>query len=770
SEATSGYEMPVVKMAESVLEVVGRLQSRLSANSEPKKLMKSLKRLAELPVTVEILVETGVGKTVNSLRKHECVGDFAKTLVARWKKLVPQEVDRNNVASEEREYDKSSSRKRHRAPSPKFKSDVQDDLEKSFQQHPGQSDREKKQKKCPDTDRIAGYSSSEGREEESWCQSLVDNYSNPEYSDDEQGQVAQPLSSPPHVNREHYRLEAQESRYHRKANRSQERSQIGTLEKGTSSQSKEHRFPHKEKHRTDSKGDNKSSKKEQHREGPLAVSRQEKLQTIDSGGQTAKKAKHGESGLVFTCSGKERPQPCTEELSGTIIKEKQKDPKKFTSATEEKLSSEKDIDFSYKDRQKVEKSKRHEGKSNISDTTEQQKKSVLFSPNLEEVELDDEYEQPTMSFESYLSYDQPQKKKKKLVRSPAPVSEKEGRTNKRNGSKTSTKSSDYSKKPKDQKHICDQETKKKQSSPTKPKKMKIDVVPALPDIPLPPIHPNYRPLPSIEAVPFCPQKKKVLSSTAEHEDSAGFTGRRLNSKMQVYSGSKTACLPKMMSLYEQCIRVLANNIDSIYEVGGVPFSVLEPVLEKCTPEQLYRIEECNHVFIEDTDRIWMNHCQRDFKNEKAEEFESWREMYLRLHDAREQRLLMLTQNIRSAHANKPKGRQAKMAFVNSVAKPPRDVRRRQEKFGTGGAAVMDKIRIKPVVFTPVSSGSTSIPATAQTENQQIYDGPSTSTTHSAAPVNSVTPAAHDPRRPQVKKIAPMMAKTIKAFKNRFSRR
>jgi len=34
---------------------------------------------------------------------------------------------------------------------------------------------------------------------------------------------------------------------------------------------------------------------------------------------------------------------------------------------------------------------------------------------------------------------------------------------------------------------------------------------------------------------------------------------------------------------------------AIYEVGGVPFSVLEPVLEKCTPEQLYRIEECNHV-------------------------------------------------------------------------------------------------------------------------------------------------------------------------------
>lgn len=31
--------------------------------------------------------------------------------------------------------------------------------------------------------------------------------------------------------------------------------------------------------------------------------------------------------------------------------------------------------------------------------------------------------------------------------------------------------------------------------------------------------------------------------------------------MVVYSGTKTAYLPKMMTLYEQCIRVLQNNID-----------------------------------------------------------------------------------------------------------------------------------------------------------------------------------------------------------------
>lgn len=54
----------------------------------------------------------------------------------------------------------------------------------------------------------------------------------------------------------------------------------------------------------------------------------------------------------------------------------------------------------------------------------------------------------------------------------------------------------------------------------------------------------------------------------------------------------------------------------------------------------------------------MRHCQRDFKRESPQEYESWREMYLRLHDEREERLKMLTQNISSAHANKPKGSRA----------------------------------------------------------------------------------------------------------------
>lgn len=59
---------------------------------------------------------------------------------------------------------------------------------------------------------------------------------------------------------------------------------------------------------------------------------------------------------------------------------------------------------------------------------------------------------------------------------------------------------------------------------------------------------------------FCFPCPPALSSPQEEEET-GFTGRRMNSKMQVYSGSKCAYLPKMMTLHQQCIRVLKNNID-----------------------------------------------------------------------------------------------------------------------------------------------------------------------------------------------------------------
>ncbi|KAM6239734.1 elongin-A [Porphyrio hochstetteri] len=777
-------------MAESVLEVVAKLQSRLAGSSEPKKLLKSLKRLSELPITVDILVETGVGKTVNSLRKHELVGDFAKNLVSRWKKLVPvsQEPDRNNLDSEDRDCERSSSSKRHQESSLREDEDPDQEYPEHFQPSCSQSyspdHREKKSKRYPRPERAHetyGYSSHEGK---SWGRSSPVLSSDQEYSDYGQAVSPEPSESPQDMYTDPYASEEQEEpavfnrkavskgpSFQEKLGGGREKNPSEFCDKGNVSRSKEHKSSHK-KQRLDGRGEDrtfsperlhKSSFKEQLREAPVAGGSKEKQRMSDG----AKKEKNRESSTPRKEKSHMLPH-LDESLDNHVKKQKHRDSEKSklekpklsleTSNPErEKRKAEPDSSNRMKEKGGSGNLKSSEGKRKVSDMD---KKSTGLSSNFGEGEAEDEFEQPTMSFESYLSYDQPQKKKKKVVKPSVSTGEKDRGHSKQNGSKASTNSSTPSRKSPSHKRTSEKQAEKEPESP-KPKRIILDVVPTLPDIPLPPIQANYRPLPSIESISCSQTKRKAVSSPVE-ESEAGFTGRRLNSKMQVYSGSKTAYLPKMMSLYQQCIRVLSNNIDSIFEVGGVPFTVLEPVLEKCTPEQLYRIEECNHVLIEDTDQLWHNHCLRDFKNEKPEEFESWREMYLRLHDAREQRLLMLARNIGSAHANKPKGRVAKMAFVNSAAKPPRDVRRRQEKFGTGGPLLPGKTKIKPVLFTSNKSH-------ARVSEEQSYDGPSTSSAHSVPPSGS-TFSSYDPRKPPVKKIAPMMAKTIKAFKNRFSRR
>uniref|UniRef100_A0AAV2K9R7 Uncharacterized protein n=1 Tax=Knipowitschia caucasica TaxID=637954 RepID=A0AAV2K9R7_KNICA len=97
-----------------------------------------------------------------------------------------------------------------------------------------------------------------------------------------------------------------------------------------------------------------------------------------------------------------------------------------------------------------------------------------------------------------------------------------------------------------------------------------------------------------------------------------------------------------------------------------------------------------------------------------------------------------------------------------VAKPPRDVRRRQEKFGTSsGSSASSTAAAAPIKIRP-----------AFTVTRPDSPGPSSSSSPPSSgprnPFSSSASAARD--KPLVKKIAPMMAKTIKAFKNRFSRR
>ncbi|KAI4457704.1 transcription elongation factor b polypeptide 3 [Holotrichia oblita] len=220
--------------------------------------------------------------------------------------------------------------------------------------------------------------------------------------------------------------------------------------------------------------------------------------------------------------------------------------------------------------------------------------------------------------------------------------------------------------------------------PPPPPKVDIDInISSL----LPPITPNYRPV-SNPILDNCSTRSRIMND----DEALSLVMTQKNMRTKVYSGNK-CFFGTVPTLFELCIRILQDNIDALEYTGGVPYAILKPIIDKATPDQLFMLEHHNPYLIEDTDEIWKFHCQKEFRNKKREELESWREMYMRCLDEREAKLKALTENIKLAQDKSIPVRQTKLAYVDSVVKPPRDVIRKQVKSG-----FIDK---KPIV-TPSS--------------------------------------------------------------------
>nr|XP_014354141.1 PREDICTED: transcription elongation factor B polypeptide 3-like isoform X6 [Latimeria chalumnae] len=566
------------EIEEPVLQRILQLKECLSEKNQTKKILKALKQLQDLNITLDILVETGIGKTVNGFRKHEAAGDMAKSLVAKWKKLVPQE----NAS------DQKDKGKQGKDPVPedhkKMKKLASSGENKS-------SNKQEKEKSSVDLQSLElkrePHKDHTEKSNNKQCESFQDGKCKAECH-----KIALDCSadrSSHHGNTKTHKLSG---------------------EKG-----KEKSKPYKDHYSSESKGFLSFN-------SHVALELEEK-----------------------TSIGKNERKPNAEGLKEGMLDMTQMHSKDRKHPLDKTANGD-----------------------NVSD---KQLKKEILKPSLSEQEgkktgSGDEVDVPIMSFEECLNYDQANTCKKK--------SRKEGKnSNDKPGLKSKVTKSDP-RNPVSESGILPEGTAEKRKKDNQPgafpkKKVKVEAITDLLKVPLPEFLPEESLLLS---PPSYSREKSPTSAPNVCEETCGFTGRRLNSKMQVFSGSKSAYLPKMLTLYEQCIRSLQNNLDLLHEVGGVPFEILEPVLERCTPEQLYKIEQYNPMFVGETDHFWMKHCQRDFRNEQVQEYESWRELYLRLFDEREQKLKMVTKSIRYAHSGKPK------------AKPPRDVRRQQEIHGTAG--------------------------------------------------------------------------------------
>nr|CAB3242162.1 RNA polymerase II transcription factor SIII subunit A3-like-1 [Phallusia mammillata] len=613
-------------MNENGLQTVLRYKTRLDPQTETKKIVRALQKLSEVEMTIDILQETGIGKVVNNLRKHDEVGGFAKELVSSWKQLLSN---------------KPSSK--HNSPN-KYQSSTSSLQNANNDEYDPSGNWEMKKQKEKKKKLKYSSESEEYDPTQNWKMDKSDEYS-PEYPQitktmkkqkqkgDEQNK-SDVSGHQPAKNQSDFLPNVSDSDEDNSSNDDQVASYLPSVSSTTLYSNKTH----------------------------------SKQQVLTNG-----------ENLYEKQSKKQKNHKRKSETSATPpIKSSKATKRKSDSAMMESPSN------------KVKKS----APASVDKVKKQTKKESSGN----------------FSFEDFMAMDTTKKIKKKK--------------------KTQQKSAN---------------TSQLQNS-LSPSKQKVELH-------LPKVQSVYRPLPQID--PTDPYSTPSSSSNHQHsmrmtdEVAAELHSQRSSGRMQIYSGQKTSYLPKMMSLYDQCMTVLMNNIDKL-DVIGVPYDIIKPVLERCTAEQLYHLEDVNVYLLDDTDELWKKLSQQDFRGKVPDEMESWRELYLRLHDAREEKLARLTQTIQAkVIKSKPLEKRTKLAYVGiGQAKAPRNVQRAQLKYGTAG---------KRTNQASDCNGTSSL-------KQQ------TTELRMSVPVGSITAASVDAQttskswsKKQPPRVAPMMAKTMKTI-------
>lgn len=750
-----------------VIEVINHYQAALNryvSRGEEHKIMHCLDKLRRLPITVSHLEETGVGRTVNALRKVDGdVGDGARLLVNQWKEMVELDTHDNDAQDSDKDVEEMEECTENEENS--SQNDIEtsnlnsSDIKKSSSssnlngESPSKSDRHSKQKEIYDR-----------RHNESSSSKKHDNFSSSKGSSSKSSKRKHEESSLKVVSENSENSEDSDERKNRKLKKSRESSpkskNSGESEnrhnKDKHSIEKTERY--KEKHKESKDKKDKSSNRDKHEKEIVIESPKLQLENEHSHKKEPSKDKDIEKEKSY--KKESTPSKSSNKKSSDKKEKRGKDERRTESKSSSSESTKKDKHSS------------SSSKSIPKSTTTSGSNSTGIKDKLKLVDSIDSGS--GASFAEALGMLEPtptnKSAKKKLLNNT-----KSDLKNVSSNSRASTSSSKRNSSPERSK---EKEVYKEDPSFLSPMKNimedtleddddylsdenefidKIDVngVPDLLTNPpkldpleinisslLPTITPNYRPVPNNPLLNENPRHKAMT----EYESVSNLITTK-NARTKVYSGNKVA-FGKMPSLFELCTRVLMDNIDALEYTGGVPYMILKPVLDKCTADQLLILEHFNPYLIEDTDGLWNFHCQKEFRTKKREEWESWREMYIRCVDEREAKLRALTANIKQSQDKSLPVRQTKLAYVDSVVKPPRSIARKQQKNG-----------YTPDSKSPLITPSSRLSAIAQASSVGQVCVPNPSPRASSGTSSAVI---------KIKK-APLMQKTLQLMKGRFRR-
>lgn len=727
----------------SVVDKICHYQRNLEkCGDNEDRILHCISKLYNLPVTVQHLQETGVGRTVNSFRKYDgSVGDASKALVCKWKRMVADEASSDgededeacvpdvhenctdNQESPKLEDVRQNSSLSDQASNSKHKENKSESSTEHNTMQSSKSKSEDKHEKSGHSSKHRSQNEKKSKESKSTKSSLKkeETHSSTNHSsNDKSKSMSDKMSEIKEDNRkrkpDNSNFSTEESKKRKLSNNKidDEKSQLSISEKNHS--------------HSKSSGIDVEVKIKVKDEQPLANDKnreddKQKKYSQEKSRSSSNKFKSDESSNKSKENSEKQKYKIKEHTSHN-----KHDKKKDSSHHSSKESSKSRVSSSSsKDHVKSkdgDKKKEHKG-----DKNKHEKKKETKIRLMQEIKGNEGIDcNSGASFAEALGMcTMPQPSKKRHNNSPNPISSKSIKTERLSPPVSNKKTPTVKSEP----EYGESSNPLSLLAPNmKLEPLNVDLASTLPEI-----SPNYKPLPYINPI-HRKEEVKPIDDIIYYK----------NQRTKVYSGNKVG-YTSVPTLYELCIRVLIENIDALEFTGGVPYDILKPILERATPDQLFMLEHYNPYLMEDTDILWQYHCNREFRSNDRQEMESWREMYMRCLDEREAKLKTLTANIKQSIDKSVPVRSTKLAYVDNVVKPPRNILKKQVKYGTANAT--------PATVSSVKKKLTSGGAVNNATNIAVPPPPMARFKASTSNVKKTK--------------APLMAKALQLIKGRYKR-
>lgn len=733
----------------SIVENIKHYQKSIGRSlNDESRLLHCIAKLYRLPVSVQHLQETGIGRTVNGLRKYDGeVGVAAKALVSKWKSMVAAEESEdgggnggcgqqsggNNYDHQQDEddadnYDESRlqvDEDPNEEDGNDFDQDMHDQEDHESPRQYRQVEVDEDNESEPEPEKVSKHKSEEHRKSsssKSRDRHEKDSTSHHSSKKRHSSSSSSKKSSSESDKKDKHKSSGSSSSSERKSSSQQssekESSQSVSQEKsGSSSSSSKHHSSTKVSSKEDSNGYKKEESKRRRSEEVDELSNSKKIKKEESNGKSSSKSS-SKSSKSSSSSGS-------------------KDKSKKSSSSEKKRESSSKEKSPRSDDDEV------EGLDSSAGASFADALAMIGMPSSSSTKKKSSSDKPKQSSSSSMPPPAASVRSEKSS-SHSSSSSKSSRHKESSSSKSTASNSGY--------NSSSSSSSVGSAVPLLARNVALDPLPEASEIveALPIISPHYKPMPLNQTVMGC-----VFGSTAgrppkshlTEEEALGHSMQSKNQRTKVYSGVKTYN-GKVPSLFDSCIRMLQENIDLLDVTGGVPFDLLKPVLDRASPEQLINLENCNPYLMDDSDVLWEQHCKRQFRTQKRkeEECESWREMYMRCSEERDAKLRSLTQNIKMSQAEKVAPvRKTQLAYVDSAVKPPRSVISKQARYGTDRTPV-----VSPAARVAALKNASSNVAKAGDTRLKVAPG-----------VRDTAQAVFQPMKP---KKAPMMTKVMNSIK------